>query len=664
MAGKRNADLEIAITSTANQAIAEFNKFNKSVADNKKSIEAIGKSAGIAFAAVTAGLAFAIKEAVKAEEVDRRMDSQLKKMGLSSKELSNQLKDTAASIANLSNYTDDDLKASMIKLLQVTKDYNGALKYTQTAADLAARTDKTLEEATQMLSMAFVGNTARLKMQGIVLQDGVKGYAALDEISRMVAGGAQANIKPLTLLTNQMGELAESIGGPFVASMYAYATAANEGVKTLIKWNENTHGGIGMAMKYTIGLTGLVAGMAFLAPNIKKAADAAALFTKTIAANPIVATAIAVGLLTNALADYGLKQAGIKSDEQTRLASNKGLLDQAKQNLEILRNSSQPETEITEGLKKRTVSTIEYARQLGLLIPVLEKKIATDKKGNDGNPAIIEPKLKEDLKVALDTMGMDTTKFTTEQVEAYNAMYLTQDELQKAAMDARVGNLKNEQDQEIAIMAMTAEQRLEYDRQVAEAEKVQSDARLTAVGQMFGDLATLMNSGSRNMFEIGKAAAIAQAVVDTWSSAQSAFASLSGIPVIGVGLGIAAAAAAVVAGTMRVAEIQSTEFQPKKTSALGASHGVYDFRAPGNSEGLVTTLQAGESIIPRPFTEALRTGEATLGQSGGGHTFQVIIQGDVLGTPRDEFYATAAQRMGELVQSGRITAGTINGATS
>jgi hypothetical protein len=117
---------------------------------------------------------------------------------------------------------------------------------------------------------------------------------------------------------------------------------------------------------------------------------------------------------------------------------------------------------------------------------------------------------------------------------------------------------------------------------------------------------------------------------------------------------------------MRVAEIQSTEFQPKQMSALGpgAATGVFDFRDPGNSENLVTTISPGESIIPKRFTEALRTGEASLGGGGNTYNYIVKVEGDVIGVPKDEFYKKSAQRMGELIQSGLISSGSFTGATS
>lgn len=92
---------------------------------------------------------------------------------------------------------------------------------------------------------------------------------------------------------------------------------------------------------------------------------------------------------------------------------------------------------------------------------------------------------------------------------------------------------------------------------VAEAEM---RARMQTVGKALSDLSTLMNSESRKMFEIGKAAAIGQTVMSTFEGAQKAYASLAGIPVVGPALGAAAAAAAVAGGVARVQSIRSQSF--------------------------------------------------------------------------------------------------------
>jgi 6-pyruvoyl-tetrahydropterin synthase len=93
------------------------------------------------------------------------------------------------------------------------------------------------------------------------------------------------------------------------------------------------------------------------------------------------------------------------------------------------------------------------------------------------------------------------------------------------------------------------------------------------MGDIMGNMSSLMNSESRKMFEIGKVAATASAIIETISSAQKAFSAMAAIPVVGPALGTAAAAAAVLAGMVRVQQIQATTFGSKSVGG-GAGGGV------------------------------------------------------------------------------------------
>lgn len=83
---------------------------------------------------------------------------------------------------------------------------------------------------------------------------------------------------------------------------------------------------------------------------------------------------------------------------------------------------------------------------------------------------------------------------------------------------------------------------------------------LQSAGFFFSQLGTLMQSKSQAMFNIGKAAAVGETVIDTYRAAQKAYAAMAGIPIVGPALGAAAAAAAVVAGMARVQAIRGTSF--------------------------------------------------------------------------------------------------------
>ena len=94
----------------------------------------------------------------------------------------------------------------------------------------------------------------------------------------------------------------------------------------------------------------------------------------------------------------------------------------------------------------------------------------------------------------------------------------------------------------------------------ASQQKFYSNETLVASSKAFGDISSLMSSESKKQFEIGKKAAQAQVVVDTYASASAAFKSLAGIPIVGPALGAAAAGAAIVGGMARLNAISSSSF--------------------------------------------------------------------------------------------------------
>ena len=98
--------------------------------------------------------------------------------------------------------------------------------------------------------------------------------------------------------------------------------------------------------------------------------------------------------------------------------------------------------------------------------------------------------------------------------------------------------------------------------QTASAAKMQiwnaqQNAQLGSAKTFFGALEGLQNSSNSKMARIGKAAAIANAIINTYQSATGAYASLASIPYVGPALGAAAAAAAIAAGMANVAAIRS-----------------------------------------------------------------------------------------------------------
>lgn len=122
--------------------------------------------------------------------------------------------------------------------------------------------------------------------------------------------------------------------------------------------------------------------------------------------------------------------------------------------------------------------------------------------------------------------------------------------------EALLNNLISEDDYRAA--------NLQAEEAYADAMKAINDAmfadRVKAAQTAMSQLSTLMNSHSRKAFEVGKAAAIANTIINTAQAAMGAYAALASIPIVGPALGIAAATAAGIAGAAQIQQINRTKF--------------------------------------------------------------------------------------------------------
>jgi len=143
-------------------------------------------------------------------------------------------------------------------------------------------------------------------------------------------------------------------------------------------------------------------------------------------------------------------------------------------------------------------------------------------------------------------------------------------------------------DTETAAMAETA------------IRKQQQQLQLQNVSDTLGTISGLMQSNNKTAFRIGKAAATAQAVMNTYTSAVNAYQSASAIPIVGWVLGPVAAAAAIAAGMANVNAIRNQQMPAYATGGqyvVGGSGGVDSqqvaFRAtPGERISINTPKQA------------------------------------------------------------------------
>lgn len=131
------------------------------------------------------------------------------------------------------------------------------------------------------------------------------------------------------------------------------------------------------------------------------------------------------------------------------------------------------------------------------------------------------------------------------------------DENKRALSDAEI---KNEQ------ANTQAYQHLQKARQQA------LQGTLSVASSVAGSMASIWGEESK----VGKGFATAQALIDTYSAANSAYSAMAGIPIVGPALGAAAAAAAIVAGMANVKKIWEVD----ETSGASASSASASIAAP------------------------------------------------------------------------------------
>lgn len=116
---------------------------------------------------------------------------------------------------------------------------------------------------------------------------------------------------------------------------------------------------------------------------------------------------------------------------------------------------------------------------------------------------------------------------------------------QKEEADEEYLKTKEKNEQKLDILGLIMQQ-----KEVAR-RKFTAKAAIDMAASTFGNMASILGEESK----AGKAFATAQATIDTFKAANSAYAAMSGIPIVGPALGAAAAAAAIVAGIANVKKI-------------------------------------------------------------------------------------------------------------
>jgi tape measure domain-containing protein len=132
---------------------------------------------------------------------------------------------------------------------------------------------------------------------------------------------------------------------------------------------------------------------------------------------------------------------------------------------------------------------------------------------------------------------------------------------------------------------------------------------LSVASEFFSNFEGMQRSSSEEMAAIGKAAAIANATVQTYTAATAAYAAMAGIPYVGPALGAAAAAGAIASGMANIAQISAQPTGGFKSGGYTGNGGVNDVAGVVHGREFVFDA-ASTSRIGRGNLEAMQNGTA------------------------------------------------------
>ena len=206
-------------------------------------------------------------------------------------------------------------------------------------------------------------------------------------------------------------------------------------------------------------------------------------------------------------------------------------------------------------------------------------------------------------------------------LEAEEENYQNKLELDRTRLDTDFGLVKEYLEKDKQAELANAE-RIGADKSLIESKYAEQEVRLREIvaenkrdiaSNLLGDLVGIMGKESA----AGKAVAIIQATIDTYSSAVSAFNSLSGIPIVGPVLGAAAAGLAVASGLKTVSKIASTP----KPSLPKAERGMLIGGKRHSQGGTLIEAELGEAVMSRGAVKKYGRELSDMNVDGGGVPF-------------------------------------------
>lgn len=456
---------------------------------------------------------------------------------------------------------------------------------------------------TQLNADGIAAATAQIHKWGAALSDvdAAKIEAANDTISETKLG--------FQALTQQLAaQVAPVLGG--IGQKFIDVAADGDGMKNKIKeFYDIAIAGAGFLADAWRGLEVVLAGLkAAIAEMMAMTARGALSVVESIegvnnqllrGVNTVIRAQNAVNPFTK-LAEIDIQESGIVQQFRMVADSVTATADDFTDKFMAKLNEPMPSTSL-----KAWVAEVEAASQAAAAAAVAGRSAATG--------ALDVPSVGGKGTASGGASAADTTKrdAAARAIEALKKDFATESELAQAEYSSRLQTLADalmleqitrDQARDLAIQSeeayaakLVAIDENRTAKQLA-LEEAAAAARQAVTTGMLGNMASLMSSGSKRLFEIGKIATMAQAALDGKAAVLSSF--KAGAAVGGPILGFAFAATAALATGAQIAKIASTTFGSSSGGSAGmsGSGGSVSSSAGGGGGSVVNLSLQGDTF--------------------------------------------------------------------
>ena len=572
--------------------------------------QAVLGALGAAKDAITGLVNDGIEGAIEAQNAFVAFSSALVSTGRYSKEAAEGFRDFADAQQNLTGISAEAYLSTGKLLTSLTSlagpELEGA---TKAIADLSARMGIDMDAAAKMFSRGVETSTTVFKKFGLEIEDGAnkseRAANIIEALNSKFGGAAAANANTyagsLNILKKSFGEVTEEVGNGLVQNPVLIQT-----MKALSKVFLDLSQFVGENKKEFMDLIG--EGIIFA---IEAFGTLVGVVNDVWKVFKVLGQAIAEPFQVMAT---GIEAA--KAAAQGDFTAAKNILINGAVEIDKAWKDTLGDSPVLMKIQEK-ITDVSAAARVGFADMAAGTDVAVTALGNIDNAAnknkaslttyqeemkAFAIALAESANTQAELYAMDSeilktqfdAKLLTEQeyLAAKEAMQIAAYENEKAMLDDAIaqGLIKGEAVNQ-AKLAMMNKQAILENQLLAQRktfEQKQLDERLAAGSQFFGNLATLTKTGNKELGAIGKAAAIAQATIDTYAGATKALAQggMFAGPI---------AASIVAAGLVNVAKIAST---PLAT-------GIDSIPGIGSNDNFPAMLAPNERVVPSKTNEDL-----------------------------------------------------------